>query len=542
MKGADAIAAAMRLRAVRAAGKIAWSGHSLLPASDTVRISSARHIAQLYADNGHHDDAADVLAAAAARSQGPAKRELNAARVQAQLDAGHTPGDLEGVLSATLSDADVALARSEMPVAVDRLTDALAIAFHPTRHLLSDPSPLLTSPESFLAPLRRSSAVTALTAPRRDVADRPRKEGADRVLVLTLDSSTLVQPLVAHYQSPEYADSGREVRFRELASIPELAATTDLRSLVAARLRYSLSGIGIPIPPALAADVEWADAIFVEWGHRALVWASLLDTDVPIVGRIRKYEAMTPMPMLIAWEEVGRTIFLADTVREVVAATCPGVSAGSTFVIPERIDLPELQRSKRPEAARTIALIGWNKVSKDPQWAFDVVEKLRETDPTWRLLLVGETAPANTGADEYYEDLTRRILKFKDAVEVTGFTEDLSDTLTRAGVILSASRLEGQHDSLVQGVASGALPVVRDWPDLARWGGAGAVYPVEWVVANVAEAAERIEQAGPAPSVSAEAKSAQAWVTKHYDPEKLQETFDAVVFGSDRNRRLRRAN
>ncbi len=211
------------------------------------------------------------------------------------------------------------------------------------------------------------------------------------------------------------------------------------------------------------------------------------------------------------------------------------------MVIPERVDLPELQRAKRPEAARTIALVGWNKVSKDPQWAFDVLEKLRETDPTWRLLLIGETAPANTGADGYYEELTRRILKFKDAVEVTGFTEDLSETLTRVGVILSSSRLEGQHDSLVQGVASGALPVVRDWPDLLRWGGAGSVYPQEWVVATAEDAAKRIEQAGPAPSASAEAKAARNWVEKHYNPEKLQATFDAVVFGADGNRRLRRA-
>lgn len=541
MQGADLIAAAMRLRAVRVAGKLAWTGHSLLPASDTVRVASARQMAGLYADNGHHADAAEVLEAAAERAQGPAKRELDAARVQAQLDAGGTPGDLDDVLSATLRDADAAFARSDMPATVDRLTDALAIAFHPTRHLLTDPSPLLTSPEPFLAPLQRSEAVKALTAPRRDVPTRTRPEEASRVLVLTLDGAEIVQPLVAHYQNPEYAESGREVRYRELSAIPGLVAGTDLRSLIAARLRYSASGIRVPVPPALAADLRWADAIFVEWGHRALVWASLLDTQVPIVGRVRKYEAMTPMPLLTAWEEVGRTIFVADTIREVVRATAPTVSATTSVVIPERVDLPELGRAKRPEAARTIGLIGWNKVSKDPQWAFDVVEKLRESDPTWRLLLVGETAPANTGADGYYEELTRRILKFKDAVEVTGFTEDLSETLTRVGVILSSSRLEGQHDSLVQGVASGALPVVRDWPDLVRWGGAGSVYPKEWVVAGVDEAVARIDAARPTPSVSPDAKAARAWVAKHYDPEKLQATFDAVLFGSDKNRRLRRA-
>lgn len=538
MQGADFIAAAMRLRPIRAAGKIAWAGHSLLPTSDPVRVSSARQVAGLYADAGHHEDAAEVLSAASRRATGRAKRELDAARVTAQLDAGNTPGDVDDVLAATLADADAAFVRSDMPTTISRLTDALAIAFHPTRHLLADSSPLLTSPESFLAPLRRSSAVKALTEPRREGAGRPRKEDASKVLVLTLDSVEIVQPLVAHYRTES---SDREVRYRQLADIPELATTLDLRSLIAARLRYSLSGMKIPVPATLREDLQWADSIFVEWGHRALVWASLLDTDVPVVGRVRKYEAMTPMPMLTAWEEVGRTIFLADTIRQVVLEMAPAANATHSVVIPERVDLPHLQRTKRPEAARTVGLIGWNKVSKDPQWAFDVVEQLRETDPTWRLLLIGETAPANTGADGYYEELTRRILKFRDAVEVTGFTEDLSETLTRVGVILSSSRLEGQHDSLVQGVASGALPVVRDWPDVTRWGGAGAVYPKEWVVTSVAEAVAQIQGISGAPSESSEAKTAKNWVVKHYDPEKLQETFDAVVFGSDRNRRLRRA-
>src|SRR5699024_2858739 len=137
------------------------------------------------------------------------------------------PGDLEEVLSATLRDADAALGRSDMPTTADRITDALAIAFHPTRHLLAEPSPLLTSPEASLAPLHRSQAVKALTEPRRDVPERSRREEASRVLVLTVDGSEIVGPLLAHYRTPEYEETGREVRYRELASIPGLTGQTD---------------------------------------------------------------------------------------------------------------------------------------------------------------------------------------------------------------------------------------------------------------------------------------------------------------------------
>jgi glycosyltransferase involved in cell wall biosynthesis len=80
-------------------------------------------------------------------------------------------------------------------------------------------------------------------------------------------------------------------------------------------------------------------------------------------------------------------------------------------------------------------------------------------------------------------------------VELLGRREDVPDVLRSIGVIVSSSTRESFHLALVEGAASGAVPVVRDWPLLARYGGPRALFPDEWVVADVDAAADRVLRA-----------------------------------------------
>ena len=60
-------------------------------------------------------------------------------------------------------------------------------------------------------------------------------------------------------------------------------------------------------------------------------------------------------------------------------------------------------------------------------------------------------------------------------------------------MILSSSVRESFHCGLVEGAASGALPVVRDWPFFAgKPNGAHTLFPASWLVSRRQEAAERI--------------------------------------------------
>jgi glycosyltransferase involved in cell wall biosynthesis len=65
--------------------------------------------------------------------------------------------------------------------------------------------------------------------------------------------------------------------------------------------------------------------------------------------------------------------------------------------------------------------------------------------------------------------------------------------LSEVGVILSTSVRESFHLGLIEGAASGAVPVVRDWPFFAgRAHSARSIFPADWIIDTPAQAAERI--------------------------------------------------
>jgi glycosyltransferase involved in cell wall biosynthesis len=80
----------------------------------------------------------------------------------------------------------------------------------------------------------------------------------------------------------------------------------------------------------------------------------------------------------------------------------------------------------------------------------------------------------------------------RDGVVFVPFTDDLPEVLRDAGFVINASLRESFGVGLCEGAASAAVPVVRNWPVFAAYGGARAVFPADWVVADVDEAVRRI--------------------------------------------------
>lgn len=524
----------LRLPAARLAAKAAWRSHLLMRTSRSEVADDARRYAAFFAHQGYHDDAAWVLSQAARQVGGSASAALFAGAATAKLDGGRVPADLGAIVGRALAYADELLAEQEYDRCTDAVTEALTVHFHPTQHLGLNHSPLLSDPAAFAAPWMGDAEQgkpahqvmeTLLADPEPSVRE---PVDAQNVLVLGYENLTFTAPLVAEYRA-----RGFQVREVDLAQLGE---DVSLQALVAARLQYGLSGQRLPIPEAARDALEWADVVLVEWGHRALVWASLLEgLAAPLIARLDKYEMFTPMPLLAVWSSVARIAVPSEIIDDVLESSVPGFAAAqqARAVLPPRMMVEHFGRPKLSEASRTIAVVGWNKVAKDPAWALSVLRKVRSVDPTWRMLLIGSEEVAESGASEYYEDVTRSIVSLKDAVEVTGFTGDLPAMLRRVGVIISASQIEGTHEALVQGVASGALPVVRDWPQLRPWGGPARLFPQSWVVEDVDSAAERILKYA-APHESEEAHEAQQWVLDSLDWRVVQPHFDAAMLRARR--------
>jgi hypothetical protein len=95
----------------------------------------------------------------------------------------------------------------------------------------------------------------------------------------------------------------------------------------------------------------------------------------------------------------------------------------------------------------------------------------------------------------YGTELRARLepLLASEAVELRPQTDDVPAALQEIGVILSSSVREGCHTAMIEGAASAAVPVVRDWPFFAgKPNGARTLVPPEWIVETPEEAAQRV--------------------------------------------------
>ncbi|SDN23904.1 Glycosyl transferases group 1 [Actinomyces ruminicola] len=401
-------------------------------------------------------------------------------------------------LTDLLAQADAAWADGRDAAAEELLDMAMRMMFHPSLHFAAVTSALTADPAVFLAPLRASSLWAAATAPLASRRHGPaRKEGPERVLFIALKNWNFVSGIVEDYR----ADARCEVRTLDLLGMP---ATPTRRRLLHARLRLARGAD--PVGAGLltgefdeaATALAWADTIFVEWGNAAAVWASLvapvLAPRARLLIRVHSYEASTVMPQLVNWAAVDQLVTVAPAIREILRASLHLPDALKVVTIPNRAQLQRFALPKEPSAARTLALVGWAALVKDPAWALETLDLLRRNDPAWHLLLIGPGFPSHLSAEEriYADAVTARLAALGDAVTITGRTEVVPQYLRRAGVIISASRREGTHEGFIEGVASGALPVCRNWPDVARWGGPAALFPADWVVDTPQEAAARI--------------------------------------------------
>jgi glycosyltransferase involved in cell wall biosynthesis len=248
-------------------------------------------------------------------------------------------------------------------------------------------------------------------------------------------------------------------------------------------------------------QIDWADTIFVDWclGHAAML--TMVDPGTTrIIVRLHSYEAFTVFPHLVDFSRVDDLVFVSEPLRDFTLDAVPRLrqpGAPRTPVVTNAVRLDRYRRPKTADARFTLGLVGLNAIAKDPRWAFQVLRELRKRDDRYRLVLIGKeidgtpTPQAAAYHAGYVKELAE--LEAQGAVRRTGQTDDVPGALTEVGVILSTSVRESFHLGLIEGAASAAVPVVRDWPFFAgRDHDARSIFPADWIVDTPAQAAERI--------------------------------------------------
>ena len=84
---------------------------------------------------------------------------------------------------------------------------------------------------------------------------------------------------------------------------------------------------------------------------------------------------------------------------------------------------------------------------------------------------------------------------------------------------------------LVEGAASGAVPVVRDWPIFAPLEGTRELFPADWVVGSVEEAVERIRQHAEADAWQRASAASRESVAERFGHSESSRRLREIVLG-----------
>lgn len=225
-------------------------------------------------------------------------------------------------------------------------------------------------------------------------------------------------------------------------------------------------------PPKVPAHV---DTVFCEWCCQNAVWHSKNKRPgTKLIVRLHRFEAFREFPDQMNWANVDALIVVSDWFRDRMV-TKHGVDPSKIHVLPQYIDWHGLQRPKLPEAQFTLGLVGINPFEhKRFDRALDFFAALRAQDKRFKLA-VRSAMPweiqwvwdRQDDTRRKFEDIFARIFADPDLADNIRFDpagSDMEEWYRGVGVILSSSDTEGCHTSVIEGMASGCLPVVYDWP------------------------------------------------------------------------------
>ncbi|MFE4449673.1 hypothetical protein [Streptomyces sp. NPDC056796] len=453
-----------------------------------------------------------VLGVAGHRIQDPRTRaDVLTKAAEARLGLGYVPRHLTQACAAELACADAHHKAGRRGAAAASAARALILAFHRVVHLDGLTSPLAGDPAGFTAPLRRSRVLRALRAPRgREApAAAPPSDRPVRLLFVHSGNENFLRVILKRYR--DHADL--EVRVLDTARDESTAPLAKgmgrmIASGLGARNEYSER-----TEQALRPHLDWADVVFVDWCTAAAAFLTLVDPGTTrVVMRLHSFEAFSYWPHLVDFSRVDDLVFVSDHLRDLAVASLPhlrGPDAPALHVLDNAVELTRFALPKNPGARFTLGLVGAGQVAKDPRWALDVLRILRRTDERYRLRLIGGglDPSASPALHRYQKAFAAELepLVAAGAVQVSGHTDDVPAALKDVGLVLSTSVRESWHLGVVEGAASGAVPVVRDWPFFAgKPHGARSLFPSAWVVDTPEEAAQR---------VLAVNESAETWLT-----------------------------
>jgi glycosyltransferase involved in cell wall biosynthesis len=277
-----------------------------------------------------------------------------------------------------------------------------------------------------------------------------------------------------------------------------------------------------------------ADSIVAEWARPNAVWLSRRKGQHQfLVVRLHRYELDSPYPREIVIENVDAVVYISPWTGRRIADELGWPSEKLVF-IPNFVDVDWFDRPKLRGAQFGIGIVGVEWANKRFDLALDILAEVRRHDPRFALFVRSKMpwqnayAWARSQEREHVGRCFERIEQdplLRGSVAFSPPGRDMAGWYRRIGHILSTSDIEGSHVAAAEGMASGAVPVMRPWQ------GASELYGEEWVHDSVQHAADAILNNADEHAWAARAARAQMLIRQTASPAGVVQAWADLLHG-----------
>lgn len=277
-----------------------------------------------------------------------------------------------------------------------------------------------------------------------------------------------------------------------------------------------------------------AQSIFAEWARPSAVWYSRNKRpDQLLVVRLHRFELDAPYPRDLVVGNVDAMVYIAPLfgrrIRDELSWPVDKLA-----YIPNYLDVDWLDRPKLHDARFGLGFVGIEWSRKRFDLALDLLSAVRAEDPRF-CLFVRSVMPWNNRtvwsipeerefAGWCFERIEQDPL-LRGAVVFDAPGRDMARWYRRVGHILSTSDEEGVHTSVAEGMASGAVPVIRPWP------GADEIYGKEWIHHAVGDAVTALLDGADEAQWTHRAARARTEIRRSHDPRKVVSAWADLLHG-----------
>lgn len=240
---------------------------------------------------------------------------------------------------------------------------------------------------------------------------------------------------------------------------------------------------------------DWADVVVCEWCGTNAAWYSANKREGQrLIVRLHRFELYSGYPAQVEIDGVDQVVCVSPHYARLTRQRT-GWPAERIGVIANWVDDTMLDRPKLPGSQHHLGMIGISPARKRFDLGLDVLERLRAEDPRFMLFVKSKLSWDywwiwNKPEEQRdFDQVLARIQstpELRDGVVFDGFGPDVAPWLRKIGFVLSTSDDESFHLSPAEGMAAGAVPVIRDWP------GVETIYDPRWIQPTPDDQAARI--------------------------------------------------